>query len=211
MTADNHNSPPTDSGAESFEEGLTEPEREALFDPASERATAIMFGTIVESRLTSILRLVMRRDKALADELFNPAGPLGAFGTKIRVAYMFRVISPELCKDLIIVDHIKDQFALDPTVTTFEDQKIAALIRNMHIYDAVKTTGEAARERIRMKGSEGRDGLAMDFLKSNALLSSKDAYRECIRNMLHTLIGFGTAIRRKEAKRNDAAPQKTSA
>jgi hypothetical protein len=71
--------------SKSLDEKLSAEEIRAFYDHSSERAMAIMLGAIVENHLTALLRLLMRREKTLADEMFNPSGPLGPFGTKIRL------------------------------------------------------------------------------------------------------------------------------
>jgi hypothetical protein len=89
---------PTGGTGKSLDEKLTTEEATAFYENVSDRASALVLANIVENRLTELLRLQMRDDKALADELFNPSGPLGPFGTKIRVAYMFGLLSPEAHK-----------------------------------------------------------------------------------------------------------------
>jgi len=190
------------SARKSLDEKLRKEEREAFYDHSSERAMAIVLGAIVENHLTELLRLLMLKDKALADEMFNPSGPLGPFGTKIRLAYMLRIIPEPTYKDLMIVNRIRNKFAHDLSVTTFDDQQITAWIKNMHIYGIVKKMGDDAKERLRIKASHGKHGIARDFIASNALLSSRDSYRDCLRYMLHHIIDYKTAIIEKEAELN---------
>jgi DNA-binding MltR family transcriptional regulator len=186
----------------SLDEKLTEQERKVFYDHSSERAMAIVLGAIVENHLTDLLRLLMRRERQLADELFNPTGPLGAFGTKIRIAYMFRIISPETYNDLKIINRIRNSFAHDLSISSFEDQQIAAWIRNMYIYGIVKKMGEDAKGRLEKGESLGRMGKAADFIKSNALLSSMDSYRDCLRYVIHSIIDYKNSIELQEAELN---------
>jgi DNA-binding MltR family transcriptional regulator len=109
-----------------LDDKLSEDERTAFYDQSSERSMAIVLSSIVENRLTELLQLLMRRDKSLDNEMFNPTGPLGPFGTKIRLAYMLRIASPETYKDLVIINKIRNKFAHDLSVTTFENQQISA-------------------------------------------------------------------------------------
>src|SRR5712691_11735011 len=183
----------------SLDEKLNEQEREAFYDHSSDRAMAIVLGAIVENHLTELLRFLMRRDKAIADELFNPSGPLGPFGTKIRVAYMLRIIAPETYKDLIVINNIRNKFAHDLSVTSFDNQQITAWIRNMHLYGIVRKMGEDAKARLESKTSKDS---TVDFIKSNALLSSKDSYRDCLRYMIHHIIDHENAIKSTEAEMN---------
>lgn len=185
-----------------LDEKLTEEERNAFYDHSSERAMAIVLGTIVENRLTELIQLLMRREKTLVDELFNPSGPLGPFGTKIRLAYMLRIISAETYKDLIVINKIRNKFAHDLSVTTFENQQISAWIQNMHLYGIVKRMGEEAAERLKNNSSEGYRDRTADFIKSNALLSFKDSYRDCLRYMIHHLSDHVNAIKVTETELN---------
>ena len=139
----------SDVPAVDFEKDLTPEENSAFFEQSSDRAMGIMWAAIVENHLTGFLRLIMyREDKQVADELFKPTGPLGAFGTKIRLAYLLRVLDPITYKDYISVSRIRNAFAHDLSKTSFDDQQISAWIKNMHIYGIVKDQSEAARMRI---------------------------------------------------------------
>jgi DNA-binding MltR family transcriptional regulator len=193
-----------------FDEKLSVDEREAFYDHSSDRAAALVLGTMVEDHLTVFLRLVMRREKALADELFNPSGPLGAFGTKIRLAYMLRLIAPEIYKDLIVVNKIRNKFAHDLSVKQFESQQITDLVKNMHMYAIL--CGLAGKYR-KAANAETKKGIAKNvrvgvrastfaFALENDLRSTKDSYRYCIRNLLHFFIDREGKIKEAEAEMN---------
>ena len=167
---------------------------------------AIMLGAIVENHLTALLRLLMRREKTLADEMFNPSGPLGPFGTKIRLGYMLRIISPQAYKDLIIVNKIRNKFAHDLSVTTFEDQQIAAWIQNMNMFGTVKRMAEKAKKRMESGESQREGTTTFDFVASNALSSMKDAYRDCLRYLIHVIVDYENAIKIAEDKMKSEVP-----
>ena len=145
-------SKPTTAG-KSLDEKLTTDEREAFYDHSSPRTMAIVLAAIVENHLTAVLRLIMRRssklDKAIADDLFRSTGALGPFATKIRLAYMLRIIADTTYKDLMTVSRIRNRFAHDLAVKSFEDQQITDWIKEMHIYSIVKKMGEESRERLK--------------------------------------------------------------
>lgn len=149
----------------------------------------------------------MRRDnKAIADELFKPTGPLGAFGTKIKLAYLFRIIHPDIYKDFVIVSKIRNAFAHDLTITSFEDQQIAAWIKNMNTYSLVKKMGEEASERMRAGTSRG----TVDFVASKFLLSMGSAYRQCLRLLIHNVIDHENSFKLTEKPLNDEAEPRSS-
>jgi DNA-binding MltR family transcriptional regulator len=123
----------------SLDEKLTEEERAAFYDHSSDRAMAIVVGALIENHLTALLRLLMRRDEAIASEMFRPTGPLGPFGTKIRIAYMLRTVSLEAYEDLIKFSKIRNKFGHDLSVIFFDDAQISAWVRQMHLYTSSKS------------------------------------------------------------------------
>jgi hypothetical protein len=50
-------------------------------DSGTDRAAAIVGGSIVELALQSALEVQLHRDKELTDDLFRPSGAFGAFAT----------------------------------------------------------------------------------------------------------------------------------
>ena len=80
-----------------------------FYDLSPDRGLAITLAAIVDNRLTSILKLLMRSDAPkLANELFQPTGPLGNFRTKVSLAYMLRVFDKPFYEDLMTVLRIGD-------------------------------------------------------------------------------------------------------
>lgn len=187
------------SARKDLDSKLNEDERAAFYDHSSERAMAIVLGTIVENHLTRLLRLLMLRDEDIARELFHPSGPIGPFGTKIRLAYMLRIIEPELYRDIIVVNRIRNKFAHDLTAVTFEDQQIKAWMQNMHIYGIVKKMADEAKVRLDTNTSANS---MKDFITSNFTLSARDSYRACLRFIIHRIIDQETAISAVEANLN---------
>jgi DNA-binding MltR family transcriptional regulator len=80
---------------------------------------------------------MMVPETTLVADLFKPTGPLGPFATKVRLAYLLRVISKSTADDLIIVTKIRNKFAHDLSVKTFEEQQITDWVKNMHAYTAL--------------------------------------------------------------------------
>jgi DNA-binding MltR family transcriptional regulator len=188
---------------QSFEEKLTPEETAAFFEQSSDRAMAVIWGAIVENHLTGVLRLLMRRDnEAVANELFKPTGPLGAFGTKIRVAYMLRIIEPASYNDYLIVSKIRNAFAHDLSKTSFEDQQISAWIKNMNIYAIVIKMGKDAAERIEKGQSKG----TVDFVASGFNNTIRDSYRNSLRFLIHGLSDYERAIKFTENLINQPQP-----
>jgi hypothetical protein len=189
---------------QSLDEKLTPEETAAFYENVSDRSSALVLANIVENRLTELLRLCMRDDKALADELFNPSGPLGPFGTKIRLAYMFGLLSPEAYKDLMIVNRIRNKFAHDLSVTAFSNQQIHDWIKNMHMYGIVKRMAEAGAKKVEAHENDGPRHTTADFVASGFLVTPERAYRNCVRFIIHAIIDYEEAAR---ARRGTPPPQ----
>ncbi|MGN7105176.1 MltR family transcriptional regulator [Ralstonia holmesii] len=188
------------SGRRALNDKLTEEELHAFYDQSSERAMAVLLGAIVENHLTSLLRLYMRRDEKIARELFQPSGPLGPFGTKIRLAYMLRIIGPELQRDLTAVSKIRNVFAHDLTVVKFDSDPVRSWIQSMHMYDMVKNM--AAKAQSRLDGGTSTDHIR-DSIASDFMSSVTDAYRACLRFLIHWIVDKETAIVEAEKRMNE--------
>jgi DNA-binding MltR family transcriptional regulator len=109
----------------------------AFYDRHPHRTMAIALPVIIENHLTAILRKIMRPDTAVANELFQPSGPLGNFGAKIRLGYMLGLLAPATYKDLLTINKIRNEFAHRLTVKTFDDPPILGWIKGMHIYSVM--------------------------------------------------------------------------
>jgi DNA-binding MltR family transcriptional regulator len=188
------------SASRGLDEKLTEAERAAFYDHASERAMAVVLAAIIENHLTDLLRLLMRREEDIARELFHPSGPLGPFGTKIRLAYMLRIIGPEQYRDLIVVNKIRNKFAHDLNVVSFENPPVRDWLENMHICGIVKKMATEARERMDKGTSVDQ---AKDFIAGSFIDSATDMYRACLRFLIHQIVDQETGIRAAEAKMNN--------
>jgi DNA-binding MltR family transcriptional regulator len=194
-----------------LEDKLTADESAAFFEQSSDRAMAIIWAAIVENHLTSLLRMLMRRENeavSIANELFKPTGPLGAFGTKIKLAYMLRIIEPDWYNDYIIISRIRNAFAHDLSKTGFDDQQITAWIKNMHMYAIVQKMGDDASERLSSKETrrEGIKGTA-DFIASGFNDSMRDSYRHSLRFIIESLTDFENSIVAAEKKMKESQPQ----
>jgi DNA-binding MltR family transcriptional regulator len=96
---------------------------------ASDRALGIIAASLVEIHLTKLIKQafipeVKTGSKETVQELmFHSSGPLGAFSTKIRLAYMMGLISKEFFKDLEIMKEIRNRFAHHTEIVVSISQK----------------------------------------------------------------------------------------
>jgi hypothetical protein len=102
----------------------------------SDRAAGIVSGSIAERRLEDAIRSRFRNDKPeIAQGLFRPSGPLGSFSVKIDYAYLSRILSDEAYKDLVILKNIRNDFAHDLEMDSFDRQSIKARCENFVLVD----------------------------------------------------------------------------
>jgi DNA-binding MltR family transcriptional regulator len=86
-------------------------EEVAFYTHDSNRAVAVVWAAIIENRLTDVIKTAIRKDEKIASELFDPGGPLGNFGTKIRVAFMLGLVNRNVTDNLLIINKIRNKFA----------------------------------------------------------------------------------------------------
>ncbi len=189
-----------------FDEKLTKDEIEAFYDALRDRDRAIVLSAIAENHLTSLLQLLMlRHEKEISQQLFNPTGPLGPFGTKIRVAYMLRILPPEIHKDLMIVSKIRNKFAHDLSVKSFNDQQITDWVKNMRHYDlflnSVKDFQKKAERESTLPKSRHRFRTIAYVLGSSAETIA-GSYREAVRLIIHWIVDYEDHIKSEEERIN---------
>lgn len=192
-----------------FDEKLTKDEIEAFYDALRDRDRAIVLSAIAENHLTSLLQLLMlRHEKEISGQLFNPSGPLGPFGTKIRVAYMLRIIPPEVYKDLILVSKIRNKFAHDLSVKSFDDQKITDWVKSMHHYkmflNSVRTVQEKAEHESSLP-EPGHEFRTIAYILGNSAKTIVDSYRETVRLIIHWIVDYENHIKSEEERLNKEA------
>jgi hypothetical protein len=192
-----------------FDEKLTKDEIEAFYDALRDRDRAIVLSAIAENHLTSLLQLLMlRHEKEISGQLFNPSGPLGPFRTKIRVAYMLRIIPPEVYKDLILVSKIRNKFAHDLSVKSFDDQKITDWVKSMHHYkmflNSVRTFQEKA-ERESSLPEPGHEFRTIAYILGDSAKTIVDSYREAVRLIIHWIVDYENHIKSEEERLNKEA------
>lgn len=102
----------------------------------SDRAAGIVAGSITERRLEEALRSIMKPDQpTIATELFRPTGALGPFKTKIDIAYMLGIFSPDAYKDMANLKTIRNNFAHELETDTFDIQSIKDRCKNFVLVD----------------------------------------------------------------------------
>jgi hypothetical protein len=102
----------------------------------SDRAAGLVAGAIAERRLEHVLRSRFRfADLNLSQQLFRPSGPLGSFSTKIDLAHLQGIISAEAYKDLVNIKNIRNDFAHNLELDSFDAQSIKDRCNNLVLID----------------------------------------------------------------------------
>lgn len=102
----------------------------------SDRAVGIVAASLVERRLESALLSVLKDDSDVISKLFRSSAPLGSFAAKIRLAYLMRIVSETLSKELEIMKDIRNRFAHDLTAA-FDHPPIRDRCNNFALVDEI--------------------------------------------------------------------------
>jgi len=122
----------------------------------SERAAAIVAGTLVEDHLTTVLKRHLIDNPKKVRELFDVTGPLGAFGTKIDLGYLLGLYSEAAWKELDTIKRIRNEFAHKMEANSFQRQKISGLSDNLKLW-------EQKRIKLKVKGIKVGDIVELSF------------------------------------------------
>jgi hypothetical protein len=102
---------------------------------ASDRAVAILAGSIVEARLTAFLKSQVQDDGKTWEARTHSSAPLGSFAVKIDIAFLFRLITKAAHVDLTNIKDIRNRFAHDLDLAGFNNQGIAAKCGNLKLVE----------------------------------------------------------------------------
>src|SRR5258706_3111824 len=98
-----------------------------FFDESPDRAIGVSLPAMLEHSIEQMLRRSLRDDDSgLAGELLKPSGPLGAFGTKVRISYMLCLFDKDVYADLLGIEEIRNLFAHRLAVKTFDHDAVRA-------------------------------------------------------------------------------------
>jgi hypothetical protein len=115
---------------------------EAFFDIESspDRAAGIVAAAFVEDRVAEAIKSRLHSDKALIDYMFRGSGPLGSFAAKIDLAFSMGLCSKDMWKDLTAIRKIRNEFAHNVLVASFETDRIRDLANNLTIGERINVT-----------------------------------------------------------------------
>lgn len=117
----------------------------------SDRAVAIVGGSLIETALTDAIIVHLHRNKKLTDRMFSQSGPFGAFGTKINLALLIGLIGVLAHKELTTIKDIRNTFAHDLGVTDFKSPKIMNWTKNLILCERYAVDSKQLRQSIKGK------------------------------------------------------------
>ena len=97
----------------------------------SDRGCALFAAAYLDAALESLFRSSVMEGKKIDEELFEGSSPLATFSGRIRLAYYLGKISAEFRADLETIRKIRNEFAHDASLLSFETQSIADRCRNL--------------------------------------------------------------------------------
>ncbi|MEH0166709.1 MltR family transcriptional regulator [Roseateles microcysteis] len=104
--------------------------RRALSDE-SDRGCALFAAAYLDTALEGLFRASILEGKKTDEELFEGSAPLATFSARIKLAYYLGIVSAEVRADLETIRKIRNDFAHDATILSFESQSIADRCRHL--------------------------------------------------------------------------------
>lgn len=104
--------------------------RRALTDE-SDRGCALFAAAYLDTALVNLCRASLLESKKIDEELFAGTSPLATFSGRIKLAFYLGLISSEFRADLETIRKIRNEFAHDATILSFDTQAIADRCRNL--------------------------------------------------------------------------------
>jgi DNA-binding MltR family transcriptional regulator len=102
----------------------------------SDRAAGIVAAAILEKRLEQAIISTMKHcDKKMQNDQFEGKGPLSTFSSKIALSYMLGLISKDAHAEFININKIRNDFAHDLSLDTFDVASIQDRCKNLKIID----------------------------------------------------------------------------
>jgi len=181
-------------------------EKAAFYEQGSDRAVAVVCTAIVENRLTDLIATAMRPDADVFRELFRPAGPVGSLASKIRLAYLMRLLHEDVYRDLLVVTKIRNDFAHSVKITSFEDLSIRSRVESLHGMKMLKsllTTYQADLQ----ANPDNPDLRLKEQLVRFDLLSTRDSFKACLSMYIWKLVTSAKKVRDCIASQPEPTPE----
>ncbi|RYZ60899.1 MAG: hypothetical protein EOP09_20605 [Proteobacteria bacterium] len=100
-----------------------------------DRTAAITSGTILEARLTAAIKEKLYENEEINREMFRETGPLGPFGTKIRLGFMLGIYGMQAYCDLKRITTVRNMFAHQLKAKSFELNELKQHVMNLTLVE----------------------------------------------------------------------------
>ena len=98
-----------------------------------DRGRALVLTAWLDDALDQYMRTRVVDDKKVIESLFDGDRPLSTFSARINAAYAFAYISNGVFRDLHAIRNIRNRFAHERALLTFEDQSIKDMCHNLDV------------------------------------------------------------------------------
>ena len=135
------------------------------FHDAPDRVIAIVGASYLDEMLAQILRAVFVDDKEAVENLIGQYGPIGTNGARYSLAYCLGLITREERDDLKAIADIRNKFAHQFAVRSFDHQVPTKYVGKLHlgkqfdaiVADLVKSSDDPVQQAaLREIGGSGR-------------------------------------------------------
>ena len=101
----------------------------------SDRATPVLIFSYIENAIKQLFSAELSPDTpGGVASLFGQSGPLATTNARIRMLAALGWIFHETAKNLDVLRRVRNQFAHDPPQSGFLDERVKALLENVHAY-----------------------------------------------------------------------------
>lgn len=126
------------------------------FEKETDRASVILACAMIESTLETMIKSKLVPSPTAEDNLFDtPYAPVSNFRAKIELAYRIGLISSNLCHDLNIIRHIRNDFAHNIKGCSFEDPVVRNRITELMRSSDIAAKAPKVRAKAFPTGSRG--------------------------------------------------------
>src|SRR5262249_50348021 len=105
---------------------------DAEFHHESDRIVAIVGAAYLDSSLDALFRAALNESPEEVDKMLRPEGILGSNGSRYQLAYCLGLIKKDQWDDLKTVAKIRNRFAHDYRMLSFDSEPIRDLCSNLH-------------------------------------------------------------------------------
>ena len=121
------------------------------FAQHTERGAALSAVAMLDAALSAALQAWMVNDEDVIQPMFHEGQPLGAFGSKIRLAYLLGMYSKVIYNDLNTVGKIRNAFAHKEDANDFDNPQIRSWTQNLSI------AAHLEKKELEMTGQVGKE------------------------------------------------------